>query len=67
MMFRCKLDECGEEFEDEGDMGMHLMWAHDLAEGVTGGKVITREMRKKRAIEQVAELDKNIEIDRKWR
>jgi hypothetical protein len=31
-MFRCTL--CGEEYEDEGDLGMHLMWGHHLAEEI---------------------------------
>jgi|GEM_PF-5978699 hypothetical protein len=32
MKLKCKL--CGnnsDEFEDEGDLGMHLMYAHELA------------------------------------
>lgn len=28
-MFICKL--CGEEYKNEGDLGMHLMWFHELA------------------------------------
>lgn len=29
-MFICRL--CGEEYDDEGDLGMHLMWFHKLAQ-----------------------------------
>ncbi len=45
-MFRCRIKDCNAEFEDEGDLGMHLIFGHGLGEEINEqGETVTQEMR----------------------
>lgn len=50
MSFRCKI--CGETFEDDGDLGMHLAWSEGLGEEINEeGSVKSREEQRQELID----------------